>query len=306
MQQTPRRARSIAELQERFALFFTEDGYARGLAFEPRADDVLIATYPKCGTTWMQQIIHGLRTRGDMDFSEITMVVPWLEAAHDMGIDPKAPQRGTPRAYKTHLTWHDIPKGGRYIHVIRNPADALVSAFRFMEGWFFEPGSIDIDTYARDRFLVDGRRDDYWRFLLSWWPRRNDADVLFVFFEDMKHDLGPTIDQVAGFIGCPLDDGLKDIVMRQSSIGFMKAHEHQFNDHPLRTARDAACGLPMDGAATKVDIGRVGGGAQALNKTIADALDTRWRESVGRELGIENYAALRAHRHNECKTAGQH
>lgn len=304
MPQIPRRAHSIAELQERLSLFFTEEGYASGLAFTPKASDVLIATYPKCGTTWMQQIIHGLRTRGDMAFSEITAAVPWLEAAHDMGIDPQAPQRADPRAYKTHLTWHDIPKGGRYVHVIRNPDDALVSAYRFMEGWFFEPGAIDLDTYANERFLVDGRRDDYWRFLLSWWPRRHEADVLFVFFEDMKHDLGRTIVEVAGFIGCPLDDELKDIVMRQSSIGFMKAHQHQFNDHLLRTARDAACGLPLDGAATKVDGGRVGDSAQILSKAITDALDARWRETVGRELGIESYAALRAHWHEECESSG--
>jgi len=35
-------------------------------------------TPPKCGTTWMQQIVHGLRTRGSMDFNEITRVVPFL------------------------------------------------------------------------------------------------------------------------------------------------------------------------------------------------------------------------------------
>jgi hypothetical protein len=42
--------------------------------FEPRSSDVFIVTYPKCGTTWVTQIAHSLRTRGSMDFDEITEV----------------------------------------------------------------------------------------------------------------------------------------------------------------------------------------------------------------------------------------
>ena len=33
--------------------------------FKPRATDVLITTAPKAGTTWMQQILHQLRSGGD-------------------------------------------------------------------------------------------------------------------------------------------------------------------------------------------------------------------------------------------------
>ena len=28
--------------------------------YQPRRDDIVIATYPKCGTTWMQQIVSSL------------------------------------------------------------------------------------------------------------------------------------------------------------------------------------------------------------------------------------------------------
>jgi len=85
----------------------------RGSAFRPRPDDVLISTYPKCGTTWMQQIVHALRTRGSMDFAEITAVVPWIEMADAMSIDLSAAQAAAPRAFKTHLPWGEVPDGGR-------------------------------------------------------------------------------------------------------------------------------------------------------------------------------------------------
>src|SRR4051812_23528306 len=68
-----------------------------------RPSDVLIATFPKCGTTWVQQIVHGLRTRGSMDFEEISLVIPWIERSALLGLDINAPQVAEPRAFKTHL-----------------------------------------------------------------------------------------------------------------------------------------------------------------------------------------------------------
>ena len=81
-----------------------------------------------------------------MDFDEITLVVPWLELALDLGIDPDAPQVAEPRAFKSHLNWHDVPKGGRYITMVRDPGDVLVSMYHFHEGWRFEAGSIPWTT----------------------------------------------------------------------------------------------------------------------------------------------------------------
>ena len=96
---------------------------ARWEGFKHRNDDILICTAYKAGTTWMQQIVHGLRSGGDMSFGEITQVVPWIELAHDLGLDIPGDQP-SPRAFKSHLSWHDIPKGGRYIVVMRDPLDA--------------------------------------------------------------------------------------------------------------------------------------------------------------------------------------
>ena len=246
----------------------------------------------------MQQIVHGLRTRGDMSFQEITEAVPWLEAAHDMGIDPHDEQTASPRCYKTHLSWQQIPKGARYIHISRDPKDALVSAYRFFEGWVFEPGAFDVNDYAQESFLGGRREENYWNFLLSWWARRNDPDVLFLFFEDMRHDLGAAIAQVARFMNMSLDEELRSIVLRQSGMPFMKAHERQFDDHPLREARDVACGLPPGGPSSKVHKGHVGAG-NALSEETIEALDERWRETVAKVTGARTYADLREACHLE-------
>src|SRR3954447_2960755 len=143
----PRRPGTLAEFKEKSEGFFFDESMQRGKAFKPRATDVIISPFPKSGTTWLQQIVHSLRTRGDMNFEEITAVVPWLEMADALGLDLEAPQP-FPRAYKSHLNWNDVPKGGRYVISIREPKDALVSFYRFFEGWWFEPGSIPFETFA--------------------------------------------------------------------------------------------------------------------------------------------------------------
>ncbi len=35
---------------------------------QPRSGDVFIASPPKCGTTWVCQLVQTLRSRGDMSF----------------------------------------------------------------------------------------------------------------------------------------------------------------------------------------------------------------------------------------------
>ncbi len=96
--------------------------------------DYTISTYPKAGTTWLQQIVHQLRTGGDEHFSKISMVIPWLlpesvfgEQVGDMGYTVR------PRVFKTHLYYDDMVKiGGKHIFVMRNPEDTLWSYQHFL------------------------------------------------------------------------------------------------------------------------------------------------------------------------------
>ena len=75
----------------------TEEGVNRGLSFKPRSNDVFVVTPPKCGTTWMQQILHQLRSGGDMSFSDISEEIPFIEYAYDIEMDLEAEQKYQPR-----------------------------------------------------------------------------------------------------------------------------------------------------------------------------------------------------------------
>lgn len=279
---------SLDEMKAVFGRLFTKEGFERGLVFRPAPTDILISPYVKCGTTWMQQIVHGLRTGGSMDFDEILEVVPWIELAHDMAVDLDAPQVSHPRAFKTHLPWDLVPKGGRYIVVFRNPLDALSSMHRFLEGWLFEAGSITLAEYAR---YVLEQGPGWWGHAASWWRQRDRPDVLMVTFERMKADLPGVVDQVADFIDPTLGAETRAIAARQASFDFMKRFERQFDDHLVRAHRDAACGLPFGGIASKVaDGGRMGDGAATLPEDVRAAFDARWRDTLEAEFGVASYA----------------
>jgi hypothetical protein len=288
------RPRSVAEMLQRAARMISAEGMQRALAFEPRPDDVFVAPFPKSGTTWLQQIVHTLRTGGDMAFEEITEVIPWLELAHDMGIDVQGDQRAAPRAFKTHLGWDQVPKGARYILSVRDPRDVLVSQFHFWNGWFYEAGSVSIDDIAMGLFLNPNLPFSYWRHLQSWWPQRTRPDVLMLCYESMLADPAAAIRRIAAFIGVPLDDVLLRLTLEHSSVDFMRAHARQFDDHLVREARDEACGLPpSDAGGHKVRSGKAGGHAAVLNDVVRAALDEAWRREIAGPLGLPDYVALR-------------
>ena len=70
---------TIQRIQERFKNLTTNQGRQKAMSFSPRPCDVIVVTPWKCGTTWMQQIMHQLRSGCDMFFEDIDEAVPWIE-----------------------------------------------------------------------------------------------------------------------------------------------------------------------------------------------------------------------------------
>ena len=288
-----RRARSLEELGALQGRFFRPDEVEASIkSYRPRPSDVVISPFGKCGTTWLQQTFHTLRTRGDMDFDDISRVVPWIETSAALGIDLEAPQRAEPRGFKSHLAYDAMPKGARYVVSLRDPKDATLSHFRFMEGWFIEPGAVSVADYVAVR-LADRRRD-YWHHLLSWWEVRHEPNVLLLSYEHMSAEPEANIRRLAEFCGIPLDDELLALTLERSSLAYMLAHKDRFDDAMMRRLSEERCGLPPGGDSAKVRIGKVGSHRHELPAETAAALDARWREVVTPKLGFPDYASLEA------------
>ncbi len=253
-----------------------------------RPDDVVITPFAKSGTTWLQQIFHQLRTGGDMDFDDISRVVPWLETAYLLNFDLNAPQRAKPRGFKSHLPYTAIPKDGRYINSVRHPADAAYSMFKFMEGWFIEPGTITADEVAHKRFI---QSNGYFEHLISWWQQKDDSNVLFMAYEHMLADPPGTIARVAAFCDIPLSDDLLTLVLERSSISYMSEHKDRFDDAMFREMSEREV-LPTGSDSAKVRRGQRGEHIEGLSQSLLEQLDQKWQDTVGRELGFRNYETL--------------
>jgi hypothetical protein len=287
-----RRPQTLDEYRAVSNAYFSEESFRRGIAFVPRPSDVFVATYAKAGTTWMQQVVHGLRTNGSMGFGEITEVVPWIEVAHALDIDPEAEQAANPRAFKTHLSWGDVPKGGRHIVIFREPKAIGVSMFRFMQGWFFETGAISQETYLKEFFLKRGESENCWRNMLSWWQVRERDDVMPLIYEDMADDLPNVVRRVAAFIGLDASEQTLAIATDQAQFDFMKTHAHHFDDHLLRDKCDVAAGLPAGGESNKVSSGQ--SGKEPLSEELVAMFDEAWNDLITAETGLEDYPAFRS------------
>lgn len=284
-----RRPVTLEEMELCMGRLFTKADLQQGLELKLKPTDVVITPYSKCGTTWLQQIVHTLRTRGDMDFDDISRVVPWIETSAGLGLDLDAPQKAQPRAYKSHLDAITIPRGGKYINSIRNPGDALVSMHKFFEGWFLEPGAVSIEEFARGRFIASGK---YWQHLVSWWYRRNDTDVLYLVYEHMKEDLTGTIRRVANFIDIELDDELLAITEKHASLEFMLQHKDRYDDLLLRVLSIERAGLPAGSGSSKVREGKVGSHKSGIGQELKEELQEVWQREVTDVIGYKSYEDL--------------
>ncbi|HKD46919.1 MAG TPA: sulfotransferase domain-containing protein [Rhizomicrobium sp.] len=99
--------------------------------FEPRSDDIIIATFAKCGTTWTQRIVDLLvfQSPDVRPFGEIS---PWLDSTifNPVEDDLATLKAQTHRRYiKSHLPFDALPVWDtvKYIHVGRDGRDARLS-----------------------------------------------------------------------------------------------------------------------------------------------------------------------------------
>ncbi len=108
-------------------------------AFEPRDGDIVVATYAKCGTTWMQRIVD-LLVHQSPEVRPVGDLSPWLDATffNPIEADLATLRRQTHRRYvKSHAPFDALPvwDGVKYIHVGRDGRDARLSWHNHLAGF---------------------------------------------------------------------------------------------------------------------------------------------------------------------------
>lgn len=218
----------------------TPEVFARAKGYVPRPEDVFVATQMRCGTTWMQQLVYEIVSRGRGDFSDdghrhLYATSPWIEAINSVSLEeaPLVGERPT-RIIKTHLPTSLCPYSAqaKYIYVARHPVSCFASIVDFnrsMVGPFLPAVETLADWFCSDRM--------YWlpwpRHVEGWWQWAARRDnVLFVHFEDMKKDFDAVAARVAAFLGCALSAQEWQRVKERCTFQYMKDHEEFFEMAP--------------------------------------------------------------------------
>lgn len=291
-----RRARSVEEFGINMgALAQIPPQHFRPLEAQP--DDVFIACWAKSGTTMMQQMFHQLRMgtatgRGDMDFDDISRMVPWEDSAPVIDHDINKPQRAAPRGFKSHREYERLPSGCRYVVTLRDPHETYISLHRFFEGWVIEKGAISLEDFF-PLWLTGGPGGcDYFTHLLSWYARRDEPDTLLTTYRRAVKSKRAIIARMAGLCGFDLTGELAAMVEQMTSREFMYAHKDRFDDAMFTAAFERKLGFPSDHDSTKVHA--QGSDASEVPPAIVAQIDAMWAERVTPVTGHADFAALAA------------
>jgi len=217
-----------------------------------RDDDIVISTYAKSGTTWVQQIVAQLLFNGE-EGVEVAEMSPWL----DLRIPPKEVklpivEAQTHRRFlKTHLPVDALvfSEKAKYIYIGRDGRDVLWSMFNHHstanQAWYEAlndtPGRIgppieapptSIARYYHDWLDKDGHPWwPFWENIRSWWNIRNLPNVYLLHFANLKHDMPGEIRKIAEFIETPIDETQWESILRHCSFDYMK--ENSAKSAPL-------------------------------------------------------------------------
>ncbi len=196
--------------------------------FKLRCGDVFIVTYPKSGTTWMQQIVKLICSGGKDDGKTLPESIPWLE--EDWRAENSFDDLPSPRFFKSHTPYHMMPGGppetspAKYIYIARNPKDTAVSLFHHTRAF-----KVYNYTGPWDHFFelfTNGKVEsgDWFDHVLTWWKHKDDGNILFLKYEDMKRDIRSAVMATAAFIGRDVSSDTIDEIVQHSRFESMKAN----------------------------------------------------------------------------------
>ncbi|KAF8764347.1 sulfotransferase ssu-1-like [Argiope bruennichi] len=208
---------------------FSPKCFKEALEYKPERGDVFICTYPKCGTTWMQNVAMYIFRKGKEIENpyEFLKFAPFIDLLGNEGI------YGMPRpgAFKTHLPYSHMPFSpeAKYIFVARDPKDCCVSFYyhaRNQPGFGFWDG--EFDDFFELFMAGELEYNDYFDHLLDWYPHRNDPNVIYTTYEDMKRDIKAIILKLAKFLGqeyieaIEKDNAVLNSIIQYSGFDYMK------------------------------------------------------------------------------------
>ncbi|KAH0875448.1 hypothetical protein HID58_072810, partial [Brassica napus] len=200
--------------------------------FKPQETDIILASFPKSGTTWLKALTIALFERFNNTSSSNHPLqsdnphglVPFLEMSlyHKTSTPDLTKFSSSPRLFSTHMPFHtlqapfkDDSSRCKIVYVCRNVKDVLVSQWYFSGVGYFEP---------------------FWDIVLSYWrgSLEDPQHVLFMRYEEMKSEPSAQVKRLAEFLGCPFTEeehGSLDKILELCSLRSLSREVGDSNNH---------------------------------------------------------------------------
>ncbi|MBT3990624.1 MAG: sulfotransferase domain-containing protein [Rhodospirillaceae bacterium] len=211
--------------------------------FAFRDDDIIISTWAKAGTTWVQQILSQLIFNAEEGLPVADMS-PWI----DLRVPPKEVkipevEAQTHRRFiKTHLPVDALvfSPEAKYIYIGRDGRDVVWSLYNHhinANDFWYEalnetPGRVGppmgkpvdtIEQYYHDWLDKDGFPFwSFWENVRTWWEIQHLPNVKLIHFSALKEDMAGEIRSIADFIDQPIDESNWEKILHHCSFDYMK------------------------------------------------------------------------------------
>lgn len=222
---------------------------ARWDHFQPRKGDIVVATPPKCGTTWTQMICALLVHQSPQFPQPLTVLSRWLDRLSEPAENVAAHFAAQPyrRILKTHTPLDGLPFYDEVTYVVcgRDPRDAFLSMMDHMANLsaatiaeatrkanlppdFRFPTDVNAMfpvwlTTGTQPWMSDGfpagsnfyLMQTYWRFLRL-------PNIVFLHYQDMMDDLGAEMRRLSSVLGIPVNEERFPALVEAARFGAMK------------------------------------------------------------------------------------
>ncbi|KAL9234316.1 hypothetical protein vseg_009200 [Gypsophila vaccaria] len=219
--------------------------------FQAHDTDLIVASFPKTGTTWLKSLLFSVINREKYGTKQSPLLsshphelVYRLEVdVYGNAFDYPRPchlkDLPSPRLLHTHLPYSMLPESikcsdCKVIYISRNPMDVLVS------GWYFFTSALkkskgedfegfNLEEYVEDFILGKVVHGPYFEHVVEYWKESIERPnkVLFLKYEDLKGDPTHELKKLAQFVGVPFtpkeeSEGVIKDIIDLCSIGNMK------------------------------------------------------------------------------------
>jgi len=197
--------------------------------FEPlvRATDVVTCTVPKCGQTWLQNILLQMKFKGEFDWvkseNDLLEHSPWMEIPHPPGdsaivydVDDRIKlfeASPDPRIFKMHTKFGCIPAPDKckIVTITRDLRDVPYSFFCHLNAMVRPPmppfpfnllNPMYLDNFEKffESVFIQDSWGMIWGVLQEFWDNRDHPNLLWLRYEDLQNDLPREMRKIATFL----------------------------------------------------------------------------------------------------------